>query len=400
MHAAVHVDGAGNDGQLRMTMVEPSREAGLAVDILDYTAAKNGQLMIGPQAAGEGRTRQTVYVGETSRTNAEIADINNAGRGLALDTFVEPPFESEYYQGEADCVVFCQKMMEKLGVPANAFVDDMVKKNSQRIEALMAANREFKPAFRIDVSLRLRTALPGDEKINDVKEYNIRDDPKNPQLMQRPLQQDISATRYDDAGDPFADSKPIALPSQEGMLDFDNERVQASPWDTPLCERSLEARCDSAPRSKVVGSEVTFGRMRGVASTVTIIAPDVANALGAAAAAAQAVLVILDFVDNQWQHAALGAVVSVVFVNMPLCLADINLLSRLWQAFQPWLLVPLGSLYKWRFSYSLTSFLDCSSIMPQCPELIISLKSSGIRCGRMLVKRKSEIRSCKNSITD
>ena len=326
MHAALHIDGTATDGAVRLTIYQPDEYSSLAVDMLDYTTANNNNDMVGPRAGGEGRSRESVDVGTTPVTNAELADMTQAGRGLLLDVWKDAPFKGLYIEGIQGCVIYCQKMIAKLDMPPNARFDEMVQNHVRYSEVKTGLSMIKNPYFTMDVALRLRTVLPtqGNEKLNSVTEYSL-EDLENPVVKaDEPQQQDISGTRYDDARGAFADLDPVALPSQElldattaGMseINFNDDVVPALCWR----KRSSNA-CADASKSQGL-TDLTVARTKGKPMTSIMIPGEVVQAAGAAAGGAAAVaFVIVTLVNGQFNAVALGCNVSVARMHIVLFL--------------------------------------------------------------------------------
>ena len=283
---------------------------------------------------GFGSARKIIPVGSTTFTNAQLMDANNNGIGILRTLWTDPsePFQGQYYQGISDCMTFVDKIVngETLGtgMTGSAQWDTYVDLYKQWVDTKIQAN----PASRYvenDVGLRSRLAVSSDANTNKIIVFPVKSRVSEVIQAAPATIQDVSTDLYQDPLAPGDNNlMPIATPEEEHILTPSKLEGGFSAPPSPFanCQRSLVHRsgslavrawsllersgCSSSPPNDEALDEVTFARIDGVATMVSMTSQAAVQAVGIAGAALGAAVVILDLVNGNWQGAAFGAAVS------------------------------------------------------------------------------------------
>ena len=326
-HAQLHIYPSDTDGAVRIQILFGSVTY---VDMLDF-AQYSQDPGIYP---GFGSARKIISVGSTTFTNAQLIDANNNGIGLLRSLWTDPsgPFQGQYYQGVSDCMTFVDKLVKGgnlgTGMTGSAQWDTYVNLYKQWVNTKTQAN----PSSRYienNVALRSRLAVSSDANTNRIIVFPVKS--LNQEVIQAAPAtiEDVSSDLYQDPLAP--DHKnliPIASPEEEHILTPSKPGGGFSALPSPFenCQRSLVPRsgslavrawsllarsgCSSSPPNDEALDEVTFARIDGVATMVSMTNEAAVQAVGIVGPALGAAVVILDLVNGNWKGAAFGAAVS------------------------------------------------------------------------------------------
>ena len=326
-HAQLHIYPSDTDGAVRIQILWDSVTY---VDMLDFAQYSQNPGIY----PGFGSSRKIIPVGSTTFTNAQLMDANNNGMGILRTLWTDPsgPFQGQYYQGISDCMTFVDKLVTGgnlgTGMTGSAQWDTYIDLYKQWANTKTQAY----PASRYDendVGLRSRLAVSSDANKNRIIVFPVRSRVSEVIQAAPATIQDVSADLYQDPLAP--DDKnlmPIATPEEEHILTLSKlgGGFSAPPSPFENCRRSLVPRsgsvavrarsllarsgCSSSPPNDEALDEVTFARIDGVATMVSMTSQAAVQAVGIAGAALGAAVVILDLVNGNWQGAAFGAAVS------------------------------------------------------------------------------------------
>ena len=326
-HAQLHIYPSDTDGAVRIQVLWDSKSY---VDMLDF-AQYSRDPGIYP---GLGSARKIISVGSTTFTNAQLMDANNNGIGILRGLWTDPsgPFQGQYFEGISDCMTFVDKLVTGgnlgTGMTGSAQWDTYVNLYKQWANTKVQRHPNSR-YIENDVGLRSRLAVSSDANTNRITVFPVKfRDSKVIQAAPATIE-DVSHDFYQDPLAPGDDNlMPIASPEEEHILTPSKAGGGFSALPSPFenCQRSLVPRsgslavrawsllarsgCSSSPPNDEALDEVTFARIDGVATMVSMTSQAAVQAVGIAGAALGAAVVILDFVNGNWKGAAVGAAVS------------------------------------------------------------------------------------------
>lgn len=326
-HAQLHIYPSDTDGAVRIQILfDPITY----VDVLDFAQYSQNPGIY----PGFGSARKIISVGSTTLTNAQLMDANNNGMGIlrSLWTDSSGPFQGQYYEGVSDCMTFVDKLVTGgslgTGVTGSAQWDTYVNLYKQWANTKIQAD----PTSRYienDVGLRSRLAVSSDANTNKIIVFPVESFDSGVIQAAPATIEDVSRDLYQDPLAPWDKNlMPIASPEEEHILTPSQLKGGFSALPSPFenCQRSLVPRsgslavrawsllarsgCSSSPPNDEALDEVTFARIDGVATMVSMTSQAAVQAVGITGAALGAAVVILDLVDGNWKGAAFGAAVS------------------------------------------------------------------------------------------
>ncbi len=325
-HAQLHIYPSDTDGAVRVQILfDPVTY----VDMLDFAQYSQNPGIY----PGFGSARKIIPVGSTTLTNAQLMDANNDGGGILRRLWTDPsgPFQGQYYQGVSDCMTFVDKLISGgslgVGMTGSAQWDTYFNLYKQWANTKIQAH----PSSRYvenNVGLRSRLAVSSDANTNRIVVFPVKSLSSEVIQAAPATIEDVSRDLYQDPLAPGDNNlMPIATPEEEHILTSSKLGGGLSALPNPFenCQRSLVPRsgslavrawsllarsgCSSSPPNDEALDEVTFARVDGVATMVSMSSQAAVQTVGIAGAALGAAVVILDLVNGNWQGAAFGAVV-------------------------------------------------------------------------------------------
>ena len=326
-HAQLHIYPSDTDGAVRVQILFGSVTY---VDMLDFAQYSQDPGLY----PGFGSARKIIPVGSTTFTNAQLMDANNDGIGILRNLWTDAsgPFQGQYYQGVSDCMTFVDKLVNGgnlgTGMTGSAQWDTYLDLYKQWTDAKIQADPNSR-YIENNVGLRSRLAVSSDANTNRITVFPVKSHDSEVIQAAPATTEDVSGDLYQDPLDPGdIDLIPIASPEEEHILTPSKSGGGFSALPSPFenCQRSLIPRsgslavrawsllarsgCSSSPPNDEALDEVTFARIDGVATMVSMTSQAAVQAVGIAGAALGAAVVILDLVDGNWKGAAFGAAVS------------------------------------------------------------------------------------------
>lgn len=313
-HTSIRVGGTDADGPLLVDVAVNPGSSGLQIRVLDTGVANTGK-PIGFWSAPNSR-RYVVQTGEITFTNAEIFD-HQTGKGLVADAWNDNP---TYSKGAGTTPNTCYDFADRVLAHMNLDLDPSI------IKIFASADEYYikytdKWVEKVPLIWSQKTEFPAGYTPQQGEQYwtrvfDVVSDPGAPSFIVDSTAQGtcskakmskrtcFPATAFSD--DWYSDSVTQA--------ELDNIGAQPLPDDKKLPTLEEESRAAVAPFQDSVGkpgtpttglATVGMGRAAGVISAVTLVAREVAQAVGLAIGPA---FVLLDIVQGNWIGAGLAAV--------------------------------------------------------------------------------------------
>ena len=326
-HAQLHIYPSDTDGAVRVQILfDPVTY----VDMLDYAQYSQNPGIY----AGFGEARKIIPVGSTTITNAQLMDANNNGVGILRSLWTDPtgPFQGQYYQGVSDCMTYVDKLISGgslgAGMTGSTQWDTYFSLYKQWANTKIQAQPNSRYTEN-NVGLRNRLAVSSDATTNRIVVFPVKSFSSEVIQAAPATTEDVSRDLYQDPLAPGDNNlMPIATPEEEHILTSSKLGGGLSALPSPFedCKRSLVPRsgswavrawsllarsgCSSSPPNEEALDDVTFARVDGVATMVSMSSQAAVQTAGIAGVALGAAVIILDLVNGNWKGAAIGAVVS------------------------------------------------------------------------------------------
>lgn len=320
VHASVHVDGTDVDGPLRIELainVHDDSARGLIIRVKDLGVANTGK-PIGLSGPPNFR-RYIVQNGQTTLTNTEIFD-HQTGNGIVAEAWKDnPTYTRGIGKAPNTCLDFVYRLLEDMNLDLDPAMNKIFASGDDFYLRAIPTNEVTQ---RIPNLWSMKVGLPDDYKpppgvVVDTwtRVFDILQNPQKSTLLLDSTAACKARLTKRQCTNPaqFAEetwySDTIEVDKLAGLStnppSDDEDRIPSTEEETRAAVQPFQ---DTVGKVGSAGSDLAtigMGRAGGIVTAVSLIAKEVAQALGVTVGPA---FVLLDMVEGNWVGAGLAAV--------------------------------------------------------------------------------------------